>query len=110
MDVHVRRAITFGLRLRGVDVITAQEDGAGEFDDSSLLERASILGRVLFTQDDDLLREAAHRQQVGRIFAGVIYCHQLNATVGQCVDDLELITKVTQPEEWVNRLIYLPLK
>jgi len=28
MDVHVRRAITVGLRLRGVDALTAQEDGA----------------------------------------------------------------------------------
>ena len=27
MDVHVRRAVTRGLRLRDVDVITAQEDG-----------------------------------------------------------------------------------
>jgi hypothetical protein len=28
-DVHVRRAVTEGLRLRGVDILTAQEDGAG---------------------------------------------------------------------------------
>ena len=27
MDVHVRRAVTQGLRLRQVDVLTAQEDG-----------------------------------------------------------------------------------
>ena len=27
MDEHVHRAITAGLRLRGVDVVTAQEDG-----------------------------------------------------------------------------------
>jgi hypothetical protein len=110
MDVHVRRAVTVGLRLRGVDVITAQEDGSVVLDDSSLLDRASILGRVLFSQDDDLLREAAQRQQAGKTFAGVIYCHQLNATVGQCIDDLELIAKVTKPQEWVSRLIYLPLK
>ncbi len=59
MDVHVRRAVTEGLRLRGVDVLTAQEDGAGNFEDLKLLDRATELGRVLFTQDDDLLREAA---------------------------------------------------
>ena len=29
MDVHVRRAVTAGLRLRGVDVLTAQEDDMG---------------------------------------------------------------------------------
>jgi hypothetical protein len=28
MDHHVPRAITIGLRLRGVDVLTAYEDGA----------------------------------------------------------------------------------
>ncbi len=52
MDQHVPRAISVGLRLRGVDVVTAFEDGAGEMNDSELLNRASELGRVLFTQDD----------------------------------------------------------
>lgn len=27
MDVHVKQAITLGLRRRGVDALTAQEDG-----------------------------------------------------------------------------------
>jgi predicted nuclease of predicted toxin-antitoxin system len=110
MDVHVRRAVTLGLRLRGVDVLTAQEDGAGELDDSRLLDRASLSGRVLFTQDDDLLEEAAERQRAGGMFTGVIYCHQLSATIGQCIDDLELIAKITSFDEWASRLIYLPLK
>jgi len=61
MDVHVPYAITIGLRLRGVDAVTAQEDDASELDDSTLLDRATELGRVLFTQDDDLLREAKLR-------------------------------------------------
>ena len=56
MDHHVPRAITIGLRLRGIDVITAFEDDAGEMTDSELLDRAGEIGRVLFTQDDDLLR------------------------------------------------------
>jgi hypothetical protein len=110
MDVHVRRAVTDGLRLRGVDVLTAQEDGAGELTDPQLLSRATALGRILFSQDDDLLREAQQRQQSGDLFAGVIYAHQLNISIGQCIDDLELIAQLTVPEEWMNRLAYLPLK
>jgi len=109
MDVHVRRAVTDGLRLRGVDVLTAQEDGAAEFEDSLLLERANELGRVLFSQDDDLLREANKRQQTGEAFAGVIYAHQLNITIGRCIDDLELIAKATESDEWLNNTVYLPL-
>jgi predicted nuclease of predicted toxin-antitoxin system len=110
VDVHVRRAITEGLRLRGVDVLTAQEDGAREFDDPDLLDRATALGRVLFTQDDDLLREAKRRQRTGETFAGVIYAHQLNLTIGQCIAGLELIAQASEPAEWINRTEYLPLK
>jgi predicted nuclease of predicted toxin-antitoxin system len=62
MDQHIPRAITVGLRIRGVDVITAFEDKASEMNDSELLNRANELNRVLFTQDDDLLAEAAKRQ------------------------------------------------
>ena len=77
MDHHVPRAITEGLRLRGIDVITAYEDGADDMEDSALLDRATELGRVLFTQDDDLLAEATKRQKEGVTFGGVIYSHQL---------------------------------
>jgi hypothetical protein len=38
MDHHVPRAVTFGLRLPGVEVITAGEDGASELDDATLLD------------------------------------------------------------------------
>lgn len=110
MDVHVRRAVTTGLRLRGIDVLTAQDDGAGELTDSRLLDRTTVLKRVLFTQDDDLLREAARRQQIGERFAEVIYGHQLNVTIGQCIDALEIMAQATEPEEWLNQVVYLPLK
>jgi predicted nuclease of predicted toxin-antitoxin system len=56
MDVHVPAAITRGLLLTGVDVLTAQLDGTTQLEDPGLLDRATELGRVLFSQDDDLLR------------------------------------------------------
>ncbi len=61
MDHHVPRAITNGLRLRGVDVLTAHENGASDLQNPALLDRAAELDRVLITQDDDLLVEATHR-------------------------------------------------
>jgi hypothetical protein len=72
MDVHVPFAVTVALRLRGVDVLTAQDDGAGPYSDPSLLDRATGAGRVLFSQVDDLLREAKSRQVSGKPFARVI--------------------------------------
>ena len=61
MDVHVPAAVTHGLLLRNVDVLTAQLDGTTQLDDSDLLDRARQLNRVLITQDEDLLGEAARR-------------------------------------------------
>ena len=109
MDVHVHRAITTGLRLRDVDILTAQEDGHRTVDDDRLLDRATELQRVLFTQDEDLLAEAKRRQVEDILFAGVIYAHQLRITIGRCVSDLELIAKLGEPEELANRVEYLPL-
>jgi hypothetical protein len=109
MDQHIPRAITIGLRLRGVDVITAFEDNAGTMNDSQLLSRAGELGRVLFTQDDDLLAEAAKRQRASILFKGIIYAHQLRTAIGTCIKDLELIAKTAEPEDLLNTVIFLPL-
>ena len=51
MDVHVPWPITDQLRNRDVDVLTAQEDKTEHLPDDELLERASELERVIFTQD-----------------------------------------------------------
>jgi hypothetical protein len=109
MDHHVPRAITEGLRLRGTDVITAYDDGTSDMDDSALLDRAGELGRVFFTQDDDLLAEAVRRQREGASFHGVVYAHQLKVSIGTCINNLEIISKAGEPEELNDTIIFLPL-
>jgi hypothetical protein len=102
--------ITRGLRQRGVDVLTVQDDGrSGEKDDAVLLDRATALGRVMLTCDDDLLVEAARRQRTGQPFAGVIYVYQFGMSIGHCVRDLEIVAKAGAPDDYANRVEYLPL-
>ncbi len=110
MDVHVPRPITRGLRRRAVEVLTAQEDGTARWADDALLDRASDLNRVLFSQDEDLLAEAAARQRGGKRFAGVIYAPQLALSIGQFIDELELIAKAGEPFDFSDRVTYLPLR
>jgi hypothetical protein len=110
MDVHVPLAITEGLRRRAIDVITSQEDQTTLMDDDALLERASGLGRLLFTQDQDFLRIGANWSEAGRSFFGILYAHQLNSTLGQIVEDIELIATCCGSHELMNRTIFLPLR
>ena len=109
MDEHVHRAITTGLRLRGADVLTAQEDNHRNTPDPVLLDRATELQRVMFSQDEDMLIEAQRRQTEAIPFSGVIYGHQLRVTIGTCVRELELIAQAADPEDLANRVEYLPL-
>lgn len=108
MDVHIPRAITNGWRLRGINVLTAQEDQNETLPDSDLLDRASDLGRARFSQDDDLLSEAHRRLSINQSFAGVIYSHQLSSPIGRCNEDLELIAKICDPEDMLNRIEFIP--
>jgi predicted nuclease of predicted toxin-antitoxin system len=109
MDEHVPRSITSGLRLRNIDVLIVQEDGRTGFSDRKILDRATELNRLLFTQDDDFLVEAQHRQESGIFFPGVLYAHQLNISIGGCITDLELISQLATAEELQNTVRYLPL-
>ncbi|MDJ0900444.1 MAG: DUF5615 family PIN-like protein [Xenococcus sp. MO_188.B8] len=109
MDEQVPKAITIGLRLRGVDVLTIQEDNRIGAADIDLLERAIELNRVMFSRDRDFLIEANRRQAKGINFLGIIYAHQQKVNIGDCIRDLELIAKLGEPEEFTNRVQYLPL-
>lgn len=108
IDHHVKSVITEGLRKRGVDVLTCAEDGTDRSDDSQILERATQLGRIVFTQDDDFLALADEWLENGREFAGVIYAHQLAITIGEAIRNVELIAKVLEPEDMRNRIEFLP--
>lgn len=109
MDQHVPRAITDGLRLRGINVLTAFEDAAAALPDPELLQRAGQLDRVLFTFDDDLLRIAATWQEQGQRFAGLVYAHPLRVSIGRCVADLALLAEAAAIEELRNQVLFLPI-
>ena len=109
MDEHIHLAITLGLRLRDVDVLTVQEDNRTGISDILILERATELKRVVFTQDQDFLVEGNYRQVKGINFSGVIYAHRRIITIGDCIRDLEIIAKASEPEDLANRVQYLPL-
>lgn len=108
MDVHVPQAITDQLRRRGVDVVTAADDGNAELPDDELLVRVQALGRVIFTQDIRFKALAEDWQRHGRFFSGLVFGHQLGATIGQYVKDLELLAKASEPDEWLNVVEHLP--
>jgi hypothetical protein len=109
MDENVEGQIIRGLRGRGIDVLTAEEDGRNETPDPEILDRASTLGRVVFSRDQDFLREASRRQRFGERFAGVVYAHKQEVSVGVCITDLEYQAQAGSPDDFADRVYFLPL-
>ena len=108
MDVHIPQAITTQLRRRNIDILTAQEDNTIELPDNQLLERSTALGRVLFTHDIRFRALAENWQREKKPFGGLIFGHQIGATIGQFVKDLEFIAQASDPEDWKNTVEYIP--
>lgn len=109
IDENVHAAITNGLRSRGIDILTVQEDERAGLADPLVLDRAVELGRILFTQDRDFLIEANRRQAEGISFIGIVYGHKLMISIGDCIRDLEIIAQIGTIEEFQNRVQFLPL-
>lgn len=109
MDQNVSQAITLGLRLRGIDVLTAFEDGHAETPDPDLLDRAGNLRRMLFTRDVDFVVEANRRLEMKIPFFSIVYARQSRVSIGQCVENLELIAKIADRDDVMNNIYRLPL-
>jgi predicted nuclease of predicted toxin-antitoxin system len=103
------RSIARGLRQRGVDVLTTQEDGTETLADELLLERASSYRRILVSQDRAMAVITARWLREGRSFAGVIRAIEPRRQNGRMIEEIALVAGVYEPDEMVDRVLYVPL-
>ena len=108
-DHNVDRRIVSGIRLRGMDIITAFEDGRAEERDPELLDRATRMSRLFVTHDKGFLAEGAKRHRSGERFYGIIYAPQETRMIGRYIEDLAIISALGDDEEFVYAVTVLPL-
>ena len=102
MDEHVPKAVTEGLRRRGVDVLTAQEANLMGGSDSEQLEVANKEVRVVFTQDADFLR----LHTAGASHSGIVYVPQ-QTPIDYIVRGLMVLYELLTSEEMSGRVEFL---
>jgi hypothetical protein len=108
MDVHIPSEITARLRAKGVDVVSAQEDGTDELPDDMLLDRGTELGRAIFTFDVDFHRITSLRLHAHIPFFCVFFAEGGSRQYKLYAEWLEMYALLGEPEEFGNRLIHLP--
>jgi hypothetical protein len=95
-DENVKAAIVAGLRLRGMDLVTAQERGQRQTDDEQLLVTATAEGRLLLTNDTDFLRIHGEWMATGRTHAGIVFWPQ-DRPIGEVIRKVHQFALATTP-------------
>ena len=69
-DMDIAAPVVQYLRERGVDILSAREEGWRGLTDSEILSRAHAMGRFVLTHDSDFGTLAVHR---GESITGILY-------------------------------------
>ena len=102
------RALLRALRARGVDVITALEEGMIEREDTEHLEYAITQGRVLYTCNvADFYRLHTDFLAQGKSHAGMILAPQQRYSVGEVMRRLLKLIHTKSAAEMSNSIEFL---
>ena len=95
-------------REPSIDFQTAHAAKLEGLDDNKVLELAADEGRVLVTHDRRSMPKHFADLISSKTSAGVVIISQ-KLPISQTVEDLVLIWAATEAEEWINRILVLPL-
>jgi len=104
----MRRSLVFGLRARGVDVLTALEAGMINRDDEDHLAAATVAGRALYTlnvADYCVLHQSWTSRN--RAHAGIVIAPQQRYSTGEEIRCLMRLIGTVTAEEIRNRIEFL---
>jgi uncharacterized protein with PIN domain len=111
LDENFNGKVARGLRAQkpDVDMVRLQDTEISGADDPTVLEWAAKEGRILLTHDlATMTKYAKERIMQGLPISGVIFI-QDTLPVAKVIDDLLAILGASEPEEWENRIDFLPL-
>jgi hypothetical protein len=95
-------------REPSLDFQTASAGGLIGLADPDVLARAAHEGRLLVTHDQKTMPGHFAEYVAHKTSAGLLVVRQ-SLPIGAVVEDLLLIHAATEPEEWTNRVAFLPL-
>lgn len=102
------RAVAHNLRLRGVDVTIAVDEGRTGLPDNEQLDYATAQGRVICTCNlrDFIPLHASYVTQ-GKAHSGIILIHQQRFSIGEQVLRLSRLIETKSAAEMQNNMEFL---
>ncbi|MGA1195159.1 MAG: DUF5615 family PIN-like protein [Candidatus Latescibacterota bacterium] len=109
-DADLNQTILQGTIRRelSIDFRTAYEAGLSGLSDPEVLAIASGDGRILVTHDQKTMPRHFGEFIIAQTSPGVLVVPQ-HFSISSMIDELILIWSITEANEWINRICYLPL-
>jgi Domain of unknown function (DUF5615) len=110
-DEDLDAAIIRGLRSRepSVDILDVKSSGLRGTKDPVLLEIAAEQDRILITHDRNTMTQHFwERLASGKSSPGLLIVPDLPNAIGAAIEWLFLIWGASEPEEWRDRIEYMP--
>jgi hypothetical protein len=110
-DADLNGNIVRGVRLQepSIDFQTPEAAGLVGLPDPLVVERAALEGRILVSHDKrTMITHFGEFVASGRDSPGLFIVTQ-QSPIGAAIDDLVLIWHASDPDEWRNRFVYVPL-
>jgi predicted nuclease of predicted toxin-antitoxin system len=111
-DENFNQKIVDGIlkRVPVLDIVRAQDVGLSQASDFDVLEWAASNDRIVITHDSATLPPEAHeRVRLGKPLPGVIEIAQ-HLPPRDAVDELHVLIECSEPSEWADRVVYLPIR
>lgn len=110
-DEDFRRAIVRGLLLKQpeLDVVRVQDVGLRQKSDEEILDWATSENRILLTHDRNTVPRMMKERLAGdRPVPGVMIVRQ-RLVIAKAIEDILLVAHCGNPDEWPDRMLYIPL-
>lgn len=111
-DEHIDPVLVLGLRRRvvDVDIVRVQDVGLRTADDPTILEWAAAEGRILVTRDIKTIPTFAFERVSARKPMPGVFVLRSTVAMSSAIEELSFIAGASDANEWVDRVIYLPLR
>ena len=110
-DEDLDAAIIRGVRSRepSMDILDVKSSGLRGTKDPALLEIAAEQGRILITHDRNTMPQHFwERLAYGKSSPGLLIVPDRPNAIGAAIEWLLLIWGASEPEEWRDRIEYMP--
>ncbi len=111
IDEDVHGDIVDGLRRRqpNLDLLRVQDVGLRNTPDPIILEWAAQQGRVVVSVDKKTLAVDAWSRVINGLPMPGVAILRILLTIGQAINELELIALIGNPDDFRDQVIYLPM-